>query len=229
MDHGFGRFLDSNIFKILLITFYVIKFSFVSAQDFSEYKFYDDRGNHIIFCSDKYLFFQIVQTTGLGDVCMAGYGSYRIKRNELRIKTIKYPDINLITKSTFKMDKSQPNGKFIFYIVDSNNNPLTGVNVFYKVKQGKMLGNQTDVKGELELRINELPIDSEIKVEFIGFHPLRIPINNLYGASFLIYLFQGNLSIVEHSRVYLNFTINGDELLVSFMNNNKINRLIKQY
>jgi len=73
-----------------------------------------------------------------------------------------------------------------------------------------------------------MPVDSFIEIKYVGFQPLRIPISDLSGKTYSIYLTPGSLSIVEYRKVYLNFKIEGNEMLVSYMGNSKVNRLAKQ-
>jgi hypothetical protein len=226
MVHVFGQ-SSGNFFKIIIFVFSLCNYTFASAQDLSESKYSDNEGNHIYIYSDN-LFFQLIQSTGLGDISMVGCGKYRIKRNKILVNTEKYTGLSSITKSRYLISNNESEKTFYFSITDKLGKALNGVNVYYKVKAGESVGKQTDVQGKTELVIDKMPVDSIIDIGYLGYQPLRIPLSHLNGARFSIYLAEGSLNLVEDKKIRLNFKIEGNRMLVNYIGNSKKNALIKQ-
>ena len=227
MLRDFGQYIDNKMYKLILLIFCIIVYSNIYAQDLSGSGYSNDEGNYVYFSSDM-LSFRLITSTGLGDVIMVGYGRYKIKKNKIIVKTTKYPDINSITNSSYVINRRKTDKKYDFLITDNSNQPLTGVNVYYNVNRWKSEGKQTDNNGKLELCIADMPVDSAIEIRYIGYQPLRIPINDLYGVDFSVHLSPGNYSIVEDQRIYLTFVFEGNDILVNYLRNTKTNKLTKQ-
>jgi hypothetical protein len=223
MVQDFGQFIDKNLLTFSLIYSFLLGSISLFAQENSKYS--DKEGNYLYFLSNK-VYFRIPQSTGLGDSYMVGMGSYKIRKNKIQVTTEKYPQWDSVTESRYSVEPSQKLYIFMFSVVDRNNKPITGVNIFYHNQSG-LVGKQTDELGNVDLNIAEMPIDSIIRAELLGYQPIRIYLNNLNSIHYKVILHEGSLHIVENQKIVLNLKQCQDTLLINYMSNSKTTRLIK--
>ncbi|MCL2041840.1 MAG: hypothetical protein FWG84_07370 [Bacteroidales bacterium] len=101
-------------------------------------------------------------------------------------------DNNIIIESSYqKINVEHSPNIFTFILVDKSDT-LTCVafaNIYYqKSKKHIGGGTQSDSEGNAQLYIEKMPMDSVIRIEALGYQPLKIPIFDLEGTAWKVFL-----------------------------------------
>jgi len=177
----------------------------------------DSSGNYIHFQSNKAVYYFQLELFGLGKYAIYGEGPYKIKKHKIIIQTIPIA-WNKISKSTYDKaeDKDIPN-MFSFTVYNGETGlPIPFAGIYFKTNKRIFAGAESDTLGEAKVSIEKIPADCYIKINAFGYNPVKIPVKNLSGGTWNIWLSKGELIIAENVKIGFTYHQERDTLLIDF-------------
>jgi len=195
--------------KIIIFIFFITAF-YISglSQQVDDWNYIDENNEYYIYFESGSIIFFLPGSLSrnTNPYYIAGSGTYKVKPNIIKIRSNSSIEGRfLATKSTYRRITTTKDSVFSFNIMNQSDTSckVPYANIYCKINKKKIFGCQSDKQGFGKIYMQEMPKDSSILIDVLGYQPLMIPLLNLTGGYYNVYLtpcellFQSNLKKIS--------------------------------